>query len=913
MPLSSPLEKLDAQGKPLKGYIDPSEATSMAVEGYANQFPIVRGGLATIGALHSAAEQGAQAVGNQIPAVRGAQVATESALTHLNRWMSQIEGAYAGIHAYEASHRHEAHGLRDIYNAAKGGFRRQASHQEAMPGLPGLVADVVQPGVWMAGGPLEGAFKATGAVVKPAAKIAGQAFEEVFPGMAEGAKIARSQVDKPYQYERLGIPKGRAIESEYAAKMHVIDNMPLTNDELQIYMLLPDEKDRKVLAMAVEDGQMDGLTPAQMQAYPYAQHLRDKITKLRIDSGTLSEDAVDGLIEKMSKAQAGAEYFPHGNRAPWKDQVKTIDGVINQLKAQGRDYLGLQNLRNEIETQGKRTRMQVLGDKIRGKPGVKPGYAKERKMVKTLRGMGDLREIINYDAAEALGLSNKQTLRAIAGKELGLDYLDHLNDMGLVHNQPGSNLTHWQMKFEGAPKDVYIPTPIYNKINGISQRMLNPEESLLTLIPVVDDMNRLFRNWALFTRPSTLLMNEVGNLHNNYVALGMGPESAKDYANAASFLIRKKAGVLSTAKKSPVNGLNEVELGKAMDGERIIGTGWSHETGFVGKKAKQSVGQRAKGALGADSPILTPGKKAFSAMEDHSKAAAFINQMNKGQTAREAANNVFNSLFDYELGLTDFERGVLRRIIPFYSWQRFNLPLQVQMFAKNPSRYLNIARTARGAETLVGGPQPDESTWPGYITDNVPFRVYNEKTGEYTVLPLGNIVPSAQAYTMLHPEEAMRQIETSITPWLSVPSQLRENRDALKSTPERPVQIEKFPGQKVNVLGVNLPSKMAFVAKSIPPVRVAQNIREQVQQERGAGGIAQRLGIGYTAQINPTETQKSKKIQLKGRFNELRRTLVGEKNRLKDAKTADQKKQAQANIEAIEKEMSRIGSQLRTD
>ena len=98
-----------------------------------------------------------------------------------------------------------------------------------------------------------------------------------------------------------------------------------------------------------------------------------------------------------------------------------------------------------------------------------------------------------------------------------------------------------------------------------------------------------------------------------------------------------------------------------------------------------NLGVRGKGWLGADIDIkmfdeidsmvkygkfrhLTPtklGRKFGTMIEDNSRFAVFIDQLAKGKSAEDASRAVRKYMFDYE-ELTDFERKVMKRIIPFY-------------------------------------------------------------------------------------------------------------------------------------------------------------------------------------------------------------------------------------------------------
>ena len=56
-----------------------------------------------------------------------------------------------------------------------------------------------------------------------------------------------------------------------------------------------------------------------------------------------------------------------------------------------------------------------------------------------------------------------------------------------------------------------------------------------------------------------------------------------------------------------------------------------------------------------------------------------------------AADVVDKLLFDYS-DVTKFETQVMKRIFPFYTWLRKNIPLQLELLAEKPQRYARLNR-----------------------------------------------------------------------------------------------------------------------------------------------------------------------------------------------------------------------------
>jgi hypothetical protein len=66
-----------------------------------------------------------------------------------------------------------------------------------------------------------------------------------------------------------------------------------------------------------------------------------------------------------------------------------------------------------------------------------------------------------------------------------------------------------------------------------------------------------------------------------------------------------------------------------------------------------------------------------------------------------ARDSVDKYLFDYSRGLTNFEKNKVRPLIPFYSWMRFNIPLQIQAIFEDPARYSKIPKFIESIEAMT--------------------------------------------------------------------------------------------------------------------------------------------------------------------------------------------------------------------
>jgi len=223
-------------------------------------------------------------------------------------------------------------------------------------------------------------------------------------------------------------------------------------------------------------------------------------------------------------------------------------------------------------------------------------------------------------------------------------------------------------------KAYQVPVEIIEDITKASTRLGNPD----TMWKYYDKMLNVFKNTAILS-PFFHNRNFMSSGFQNYLA----DVSPTRYADALS--------VFRTAKKTPnkiIKGKSASGWIKLMERNGILGGS------FVG----QQVGKT--GIPGVES-VFKANRAIGTSVENISRAPLFMDRILKGDSPLEAAKMVKKFHFDYG-ELTDFERGTMKRLMPFYSWTRKNIPLQLEMLMKAPKKYLNISKLKNAVR---GGPE----------------------------------------------------------------------------------------------------------------------------------------------------------------------------------------------------------------
>lgn len=111
-----------------------------------------------------------------------------------------------------------------------------------------------------------------------------------------------------------------------------------------------------------------------------------------------------------------------------------------------------------------------------------------------------------------------------------------------------------------------------------------------------------------------------------------------------------------------------------------------------GSKLMGRMSRKTGEYFGSGGKLLEWNRRMGGAMENNAKMVHFIHQIRKGMSPEDAARSVKKYLFDYG-ELTTAEREVFRRVLPFYTWTRKNVPLMFGELMRNPGQFAKVPKT----------------------------------------------------------------------------------------------------------------------------------------------------------------------------------------------------------------------------
>lgn len=556
----------------------------------------------------------------------------------------------------------------------------------------------------------------------------------------------------------------------------------------------------------------------------------------------------EGLEEVFNKATA----FKKSNEEAWKaaggatvenyglphvatDAVKESQPTKN-IKGGGTIYspaTGQDIQRQWVKVDGKIVNLEKEGIKYDSKAGLfVKNVGKETKD----GGFAPKWEPVNVEQATAKEINDalkSQGKEGIFKEDLGTSIA--VGGISTGKKQAGNN-------FLKATADIKSDKGL-EIVNSTYQRLTN-DEAVAKALKVYDKVLGVWKAQVLVA-PSYHVRNEVGNLWNNYLA-GTSP---LDYANAAKIQGQIALGKVDDATKKLVQEMEEQGvIGGSQYGKDITQTISDELGGASMNPFSQRFGvYKANRALG-------------TGFEDNARMAHYLSKRREGYSAAEAAKSVEKFLFDYS-DLTFVEQSVLKRVLPFYTWARKNIPLQLEQFVKNPGKFSGAAVAQKDVEEKIS--RPNEKYLSEYVKNNSPMRIRENEDGTTEYLLLGQWIPGAQAIQFL--SQPQDEILRGISPMVTIPSDLINNKSFFKDSLGQDQPIEKTPGELGSFLGFDMRKKAISVLRGIRLLNEIDKLNPgEIFGGKGKPSIFQGLTENASetrgTQHSPDSTQSSRNL-----------------------------------------------------
>jgi hypothetical protein len=433
------------------------------------------------------------------------------------------------------------------------------------------------------------------------------------------------------------------------------------------------------------------------------------------------------------------------------------------------------------------------------------------------------------------------TLFARTGKsEAKQNFVREVSSMGI--EKPAVIPDGWSESSLPELKGLIFPETITNHIDSTHKAFSNIEE-VNDFVKGYDKLLNFWKGTATFVNPAFHARNSVSNLWQGY----LGGVNMGKYLKAGG--IQRKlsgAGKLKNGKVVQAADLltpEELKIWEGFVNEGLGGTGW------FGADIEKNLDdfRKKKGIRGVFDKPFEAGGTVGSFVEDNAKLGMFADRLAKGYSTAEAAADVRKFFFDYQ-DLSPFEKNVMKRVFPFYTWTRKNLPLQVAMLIQEPTKFTQIAKMKTAIEKHFEDQRPlDPKLVPGWMREGYPIFFGRNENNLARYFRLQGFLPSVDLESIGKPTETAIGL---VSPFIKAPFELAGNRNLFMDR-----EIEEFPGQTVEVAGFNIPADTAYFIRNIRPIMELDRMMDEKLT------IQERLGkFVLGAKFQNLDEQKQKRV-----------------------------------------------------
>lgn len=160
------------------------------------------------------------------------------------------------------------------------------------------------------------------------------------------------------------------------------------------------------------------------------------------------------------------------------------------------------------------------------------------------------------------------------------------------------------------------------------------------------------------------------------------------------------------------------------------------------------------------------GRSIGTAIEEHGRLMNFVSNLRNSGDVMLASKRTKQFLFDYN-NLTGFERTFMKRLLPFYTYTRKNLELQVKSFMETPGRTASLVHGLNTLGEVISGSQPlsdqEQAALPDWVKSGI--GILTARNGENVTLLSSLGTPIEQPFQSLQ----ANQLLGSLSPLIRLP------------------------------------------------------------------------------------------------------------------------------------------------
>lgn len=374
---------------------------------------------------------------------------------------------------------------------------------------------------------------------------------------------------------------------------------------------------RKVIAHAIDKGDMASLAPEHQQVAQVFKTQMDDLFQKQVELGNLKpEDKLKNYVQYLT--QSG------------RDVEAVVSPALSSVPQSARKRQVFQSL-DEAVTHG---------------------------------GATD-------DALEIMARSTAQVEKAKTRAE----FLDGVATRFADPN--GRKINFGNTSISQKLKDKYADVKVHPSVAQDIEKAVKVWEDPTSMDNMYKTGVKLWKGMATSLVPGHHFTNLLGNIHNMSVAGDMSVKAlGKSYGPTMARFLRASDEPAKLRYLAQLGVNDPAGALKAMNKYEVMGT--ATQLGELAQEGTRKI---------VNNPVMRNARQMGTKLvEEPARIGLFIDRLAKGDNFEQAAIKVKNVLFDYS-ELTKSERAVRDYgLIPFYTWMRKNIPLQLESMVKNPHR-----------------------------------------------------------------------------------------------------------------------------------------------------------------------------------------------------------------------------------
>jgi hypothetical protein len=517
--------------------------------------------------------------------------------------------------------------------------------------------------------------------------------------------------------------------------------------------------------------------------------------------GDITKD-LDNQIEKINFNLSKYDLKNPGTKDLIKKETKNISKQIEDAQKQlsileldeSKElfnlnyYAGLEDFVNEASYTNKTARLfqDALG----------MGAFNDKNFVKTIEDFGD-----NIPSKSELSSKGWTTISGDALSKKLNSVQKRLVDSGFLTDESVQTLSDlWK------GQTLYMDNRMADMFNTINK---SSNGGIQTLMNNIDKVNTLFKKYSTLT-PGFQLRNYVGNSLNMYLS-GMPVKDIIPYQAKAGKLLNNMEDIVTKyARGELTDADNEIKLLKQF-----------YEGGFADKAGKlvsgtaardlQKVEENAEKGKGLLNNATKLNNKLNNAADSMNRMALLMyanDDLEKGGKyltklgAESPIQAVKYALMDPE-NMSDAEKNVIKKIIPFYTFTKQNLMFQATNLTKNTKRYKNVIKTLNATYNDL-----EDNSYYSYQKDSmqIPIPGANDENGNQLFLK-ANLPLSDLGEWLSNP---VSKLAASSTPLIKYPFEVATGKNSFTG---QDLNYTTF-NDAANAMGITLPESVKNVSSA---------------------------------------------------------------------------------------------------